>query len=65
MTVPDTSPSLEQVRDHLAMALRLRASASKLKTAQARMKLARLAILYEQISLCYLEQVMPKDGVAH
>ena len=65
MTTPDTGPSLEQARDHLAMALRLRASASKLKTAQARMKLARLAILYEQISLCYLDQVVPKDSVAH
>jgi hypothetical protein len=65
MTAPETGPSLEQARDHLAMALQLRASASKLKTAQARMKLARLAILYEQISLCYLDRVMPKDRVAH
>ncbi len=65
MATPDNAPSLEQAREHLAMALQLRASASKLKTAQARMKLARLAILYEQISLCYLDQVIPKDGVAH
>jgi hypothetical protein len=42
MTAPDTGPSLEQAREHLVMALRLRARVSKLKTAQARMKLARL-----------------------
>jgi hypothetical protein len=65
MTAPNTGPTLEQAREHLEIALQLRARASKLKTAQARTKLARLAILYEQISLCYLDQVIPQDPVAH
>ena len=65
MTAPDTDPSLIQAREHLAMALQLRASASKLKTVQARVKLARLAILYEQLSLFYLDRVVPADRVAH
>jgi hypothetical protein len=65
MAPSDTDPSLTQAREHLAMALRLRARASKLKTEQARMKLSRLAILYEQISLCYLDQLIPPERVAH
>lgn len=65
MATPDTDPSLAQAREHLAMALQLRANASKLKTTQARSRLSRLALLYEQISLCYLEQVIPPDEVAH
>ena len=61
MMAAGTDPTLEQARDHLAMALRLRARASKLKTAQARVKLARLAILYEELSLCYLDHVLPEE----
>jgi hypothetical protein len=38
------------------MAARLRASARKLKTQQAQAKLTTLASLYEQLSLCYLEE---------
>jgi hypothetical protein len=65
MAAVDADPSLVQARDHLAMALRLRASASRLKTPQARAKLARLAILYEELSLCYLEHASPTERLAN
>lgn len=47
---------LYKAREHLDMAARLRVSARKLKTQQAKAKLKSLASLYLQISLCYLEE---------
>jgi hypothetical protein len=59
----DRTSCLSRAREHIEMALRLRSSACKLRTSQAQAKLTQLASLYEQLSLCYLEEscVAPRD----
>ena len=61
--VLDRTNCLHRAREHIEMALRLRSSACKLRTSQAQAKLTQLASLYEQLSLCYLEEscVAPRD----
>ncbi len=54
VTDTNANPWVSRARDHLAMARHLRVNASHLKTPQARMKLAQLATLYEELSLHYL-----------
>jgi hypothetical protein len=52
----DRTSCLSRAREHIEIALRLRSSACKLRTSQAQTKLTQLASLYEQLSLCYLEE---------
>ena len=56
MQLDHTDSGLFRARAHIAEAIRLRGAASKLKTVPAKTKLAQLADLYEQLSLCYLGQ---------
>lgn len=53
--------SLVCAKEHLETAQRLRRWASKLTATEARIKLSRLAELYEEISLCYLGQENSMD----
>jgi hypothetical protein len=57
VTDTNANPWVSRARDHLVMARHLRINASHLKTPQARMKLAQLAALYEQLSLHYLMEI--------
>jgi hypothetical protein len=61
MSTSVVDSSLSCAKEHLETAKRLRYWASKLATTEARTKLSRLAELYEEISLCYLEQQNPLD----
>ncbi len=56
MKVGDIDPLVSRAREHLAMAIRLRNTASKLATPLGRARLAQLAALYEQLSLYFLEE---------
>ena len=56
MKLDDIDPLLSRARDHLAMAIRLRDTASKLHTVPGKQKLGQLAALYEQLSLQFLEK---------
>jgi hypothetical protein len=56
MKLDEKDPWLFRSRDHLAMAIHLRSTARKLKTVAGKARLAQLAALYEQLSLCYLEE---------
>ena len=63
MKLDDTDPWISRAMDHLAMAIRLRGTAAKLKSVEGRSRLTQLAALYEQLSLCFLEEscVVPAD----
>lgn len=56
MKADDIDPLLSRARDHLAMAIRLRNTASQLSTVPGKTRLAQLATLYEQLSLYFLEE---------
>ena len=62
--VVEGSSYVSKAREHIEMAVRLRARAVKLRTRQAQAKMTQLANLYEQLSLCYLEEscVAPLDS---
>jgi hypothetical protein len=60
--VLDRTNCLFRAREHIEMARRLRSSACKLRTSQAQAKLTQLASLYEQLSLCYLEESCVAPG---
>ena len=59
----DTDLWLSRARALTAEAIRLRATASKLEPMPVSAKMIQLAALYEQLSLCYLEEscVVPAD----
>jgi hypothetical protein len=63
----NTDALLSRARSHIAEAIRLRGTAAKLKSQEARSRLRRLAALYEQLSLCYLEEtcVLPAEQAAN
>jgi hypothetical protein len=56
MNVGEIDPLLSRAREHLAMAIRLRSTASKLTTTLGKARLTQLAALYEQLSLYFLEE---------
>lgn len=56
MTSLGTQFGAARATDHRIMAEQLRVTATKLKTAEARDKLLRLASLYEELSVYYQEE---------
>ena len=59
MNSSGTNSGTLRASEHLRMAKQLRITAAKLKTDEARDKLLQLATLYEQLSVCYLEEDLP------
>ena len=59
MTPSEAESGTLRATEHLIMARKLRVTAAKLKTNEARDKLLQLATLYEQLSVCYLDEDIP------